>query len=531
MGIPIFRSIIQKSYYKRFTKCDIFFRPGKNKKKLRTRALFCAEKRKAMENPIFLSVKRKMDPNSDFKEKHLQIGRVEATVIYMEALIDGRDINDFLLKPLLTLPLFTEAQSLREVKKHLDRGEVYTLDEETVRTTEDAFSTLLRGCAVLFLSGDCVGYAYEAQTANVRKVAPPVDENSEQGGKESFVENIKLNNATLRKRLRTEDFVIENIVVGKQSNTGVGLCYLGNTADMKMVETVRNRLKSKNVDIVSALGVIEEAVLDEDFGMFPGVVTTERPDRFVAALNEGYIGIVTDGFPYGMILPANILQHVNAPEDYAQHPAFATAVRVLRWLMIGVTLLAPAFYIAIMNFHQEMIPGKLLLSINKAKSEVPFNEFTEILIMMIAFEIILEAGVRMPRNIGQAVSIVGGLIVGEAAINAKIVSPVVVIVVALTVMASFTLPGKRFVRSLKMWRFLHIILANFFGMVGLTVGTILLLTHLTGQEMLGVPYLAPFAEEHMVTRDTVVRMPFRYNTKRPEYLRNRNQTRRKDDQE
>ena len=480
-----------------------------------------------MEHPILSEIEKKMSPNVDFKKKTFSIGKTGATVVFLEALIDTESINDFVIKPLITLPEFQNAEEMGKVKQLITLGQVYALEQEEVPDVDATLAALLRGCAVLFLHGDSVGYAFEAQTTNIRSVETPTDENSKQGGKESFVENIKLNTATIRKRLRTPDLMAEDMVMGKQSQTHIVLYYLSNTTDIEMVNLVRERLKSINTDIVSSVGVVEEAVLGEDFGMFPGTLLTERPDRFVAALNEGHVGIVTDGFPYGMILPATILQHMNAPEDYAQQPMTATLLRVLRWVMMGITLLAPAAYVSIMNFHQEMLPSKLLLSVNKAKIEVPFNEFTETVIMLIAFDVILEAGVRMPKNIGQAVSIVGGLIVGEAAITAKVVSPVVVIVVALTVMASFTIPGYSLVRAIKLWRFGLLLAGNILGIAGVTVGFILFILNLTGKSVLGVPYFAPLAEEHMMTKDTVIRMPFRENVRRPEYLRNRNPIRRR----
>lgn len=469
----------------------------------------------------------KLAKNADFKKRRITIGRVGAAVVYLEALINSADINDFVIKPLLSLPEFSAAENIGKVKLLLTLGKVYTLEQEEVKSENEVLAALFRGCALLFLDGDCVAYAFEAQTANVRAVGTPVDENARFGGKEAFVENIKLNTATLRKRLRTEHLVAEDLMAGVQSDTHMVLCYMGNTVDPEMVNIVRNRIKSMDVDMIASVGAIEEAVLGEDYDSFPGTVNTERPDRFAAALNEGHVGLLVDGFPYGMILPATILQQMNAPEDYAQHPVTASLLRVLRWAMMGITLLAPGIYISVMNFHQEMLPSRLLLSINKAKAEVPFNEFTEILIMLIAFDIILEAGVRMPQNIGQAVSIVGGLIVGDAAISAKVVSPVVVIVVALTVLASFTVPGNSLVRAVKLWRFLFLLMANLLGIAGVTVGFILFVIRLTGKSVLGVPYFAPLAEEHMITKDTLVRMPFRENVRRPEYLRNRNVFRRR----
>ena len=480
-----------------------------------------------MESGILAQVEEKMKRNVDFKKRRIAVGRIGATVIFLEALIRNEEIDDFVIKPLLTLPEFRAAQNVGEIRMLLTAGKVYTLEQEDVKDRESAISALLRGCALIFLDGDTGGYAFEAQTANVRPVGTPVDENARFGGKESFVENVKLNTATLRKRLRTPDLAAEDFTVGVQSGTHIVLCYLANTADPELVRTVRKRIISINVDMIASMGSVEEAVLGEDYDPFPGTVNTERPDRFAAALNEGHIGLLIEGFPYGMILPATILQQMNAPEDYAQHPVTASLLRGLRWAMMGITLMAPGIYIAVMNFHQEMIPSRLLLSVNKAKAEVPFNEFTETVIMLIAFDIILEAGVRMPQNIGQAVSIVGGLIVGDAAISAKVVSPVVVIVVALTVMASFTVPGNSLVRAVKLWRFLFLLAANLLGIAGVTVGLILFIIRLTGKSVLGVPYLAPLAEEHMITKDTLVRMPFRDNLRRPEYLRNRNAVRRR----
>jgi len=289
---------------------------------------------------------------------------------------------------------------------------------------------------------------------------------------------------------------------------------------------VKQRLEAIDIDRVLDAGVIEGAIVDDKYSAFPQIQYTERIDRFCASLVEGRAGILIEGLPTAYIVPGTLLQFLQAPDDYSFQFIIASIVRFIRFMSMFITLILPGFYISITSFHPEMLPAELAFSIVASRVGVPFPMFVEVLILLLAFELLIEAGVRLPKVIGQTVSIVGGLVVGQAAVEAKLVSPATVMIIAITAIAGFLMPNQDFSNAIRLWRLILAIFGSITGMFGLTFGLIFLLYHWCRIETFGVPYLDPFvANEDEQLQDTIFRLPLFTMKKRPSSLDSKNKKR------
>lgn len=294
------------------------------------------------------------------------------------------------------------------------------------------------------------------------------------------------------------------------------------------MDELKQRLTSIEVDNVLATGFVEELICDNINSLFPQILSTERPDKFCSEIVEGRAGIIIDGIPVSFVVPGTLVQFLQAPEDYSRNWVISSAIRLLRFSVMVLSLILPAYYIAVTSFHLELMPYKLALAISASRKDVAFPSFFETLLMLVAFEILFEASLRIPRSIGQAISIVGTIIIGQSAVDSKMVSPAVVIIIAVTSTASFVMPNQDFSNALRLWRLFLAILAAFAGLYGLILGFILLVHHLTALESFGVPYLSPFVsgEGQQPLEDTFFRFPLAWQKFRPPNLRIQNKVRR-----
>lgn len=379
-----------------------------------------------------------------------------------------------------------------------------------------AVKAVLSGQAVLFIHGAariiCIGesgYPY-------RSIAEPETESVIRGPREGLTEDYETNLSLIRRRLRTPRLCIETMQIGEVSNTRVGLLYIRGICKQSLLEEVRRRLGRIKTDGILESAYIEEFIEDTPWTLFPTHKATERPDVVVAGLMEGRFAILVDGTPFALIAPTFLVDMLQAPDDYYDRYPIALAIRTLRWTFATVAMLGPALYVALTTFHQEMIPTQLLLSILASREGVAFPAVVEALGMEVAFEALREAGVRLPRPVGQAVSIVGALVIGQAAVQAGIVSPIMVIVVALTGISSFVVPKVSAAIALRMLRFPLLILASIFGAYGITIGWLCIVIHLLGLRSFGAPYLAPLGPllplDH---KDVLFRAPHWANRHRP----------------
>lgn len=349
-----------------------------------------------------------------------------------------------------------------------------------------------------------------------RTVSEPTSQGVVRGPMEAFTENIRTNTALIRRKIKSPQLWLVGRSIGSVTQTNVAVMYLNEIAEKSLVDEVFRRLDKIDIDGILESGYIEEFIQESSYSPFPTVYNTERPDTIAAGLLEGKVAILVDGTPFVLLVPALFIQFFQSAEDYYQRADVSTLLRLLRYVSFLITMLAPSAYIAITTFHQEMLPTGLLINLAAQREGVPFPAFVEALLMEITFEILREAGVRMPKTVGQAVSIVGTLVIGQAAVEAGIVSPVMVIVVAITAISSFVIPAVNLSISVRMIRFVLMGLAASFGLLGILLGIILLVLHLNTLQSFGVPYmqsLAPFVWEDQ--KDTLFRFPWRQMKKRP----------------
>lgn len=416
-------------------------------------------------------------------------GQVRMALSFLETLTDKQGISDFVLEPLNMLA-FREHDVTTIPNKIIDILPV-ALKIEEESNWEELEKKIVTGHAVLFIEGYEQAIVIEARKWSERGISEPQSESVVMGPREGFVESLITNVSLMRRRLRTPNLVMEAIPVGTTSNTNIVICYLKGVADVEMVQKVRRRIDNINVEAMYDLNVVNELISDVKLTPFRMYTTTERPDKLSSALVEGRVGLMAENSPAAMIVPTVFWQFFQSSEDYYEHYPMAAINRILRMLAFFMVVGLTAFYVAIVTFHQEMIPTVLTLSMAAAREPVPFPTVVEAFSLEIILEALREAGLRLPKPAGQAVSIVGALVMGQAAVEAGLVSPQLVIVVALAGIASFLIPDYSFVVALRILKFIFIILAGAFGVFGLIMGYLLLGTHLTSLQSFGVPYMSP----------------------------------------
>lgn len=468
-------------------------------------------------------IKDILDESDDIVFSDFHIGandRVQMTLLYVDGMVETKLINDFVLKPLLTERWFTEAVSSKDVVTLIEEGKLYFASHRLIQDIGDCINDVIMGNVAIIFDDINIAITFDVKGFDKRSISEPSGENVLKGAKDTFIEVLRTNTALVRRKISTPKLRIKQVVVGRQTLTHIAIVYIEGLTNKNLVDEVIKRIEGLDIDEVVSIGYIEEYIVDNKITAFPLIASTERTDKFCANIISGRVGVLIDGLPIGLIIPGVLNQFLQAPEDYSQNFLVSSLIRLMRFLLMILTLLLPSIYVSIVTFHQEMIPTDLAIAIAGSKEGVPFPSFFEILIMLIAFEILIEAGIRLPKTIGNAVSILGALVVGEAAVSAKIVSPGVVIVVALAGISTFTMPNQDFSNALRLWRFLLTIFSSIAGLVGLSIGSLLLLFHLCTIETFGIPYLTPFvSHEGKSFMDTLFRLPLYLNKYRPDELK------------
>lgn len=472
-------------------------------------------------NENLQKVKEVIGSNADLIIRKIVLGRKEgksAAIIYLDNLIDSHHMDSNIIGPLV-LDAYTSGLNYgSEIIGQLKAGNLISRGQiKTGKNLNDLLDGVLKGEVVLLIDGVCEAYVISAKGYEYRSVAEPDVEPVIRGPREAFVEVLSINIGLIRKRIHSPNLVIESMEIGTISKTKICMAYIRDLCPMELSDEVRSRLKRINIDGILESGYIEEFIQDHPYSIFPQIRNTERPDIVAASLMEGRAAIITDNSPVSLIVPGEFFSLLQAAEDYYNRYIFSSFIRIIRYFALVLAILLPAFYIAVTNYHQEMIPTGLLISIISARAKVPFPALIEALVMEIVFDILREAGVRLPRPMGQAVSIVGALVIGQAAVQANIVSPLMVIIVALTGIATFCLPQFNFSLPVRIIRFFLMILASVFGMFGVMIGVLFTMLHLFSMESFGKPYMAPLSPLRTGDlKDMVVRFPWWTLVRRPE---------------
>nr|WP_274653100.1 spore germination protein [Paenibacillus humicola] len=429
-------------------------------------------------------------------------------VLYTDGLADEKVINDFIMESFF-LDITEEPVSSSSDLFQIVQDKAVTIgDIKTVTDFETLYHAILSGETVILLDGHAVGVAVDTRGWKDRGVTESSTESAVRGPREAFSETLQTNTALIRRKIKDPNLWVETRPIGRVTKTDVAIMFINGIANDKVVEEVRRRLDRIDIDGIMESGYIEELIQDETYTPFPTVFNSERPDIIASELLEGKVAILVDGTPFVLIVPALFVSFLHAAEDYYHRADISSLVRMLRYIGIFITLFAPSLYVAITTFHQEMLPTPLLLGLAAQREGIPFPAFIEALIMELAFEVLREAGLRMPRAIGPAVSVVGTLIIGEASVEAGIVSAAMVIIVAITAISSFVFPAYSMSNTFRMLRFPMMGLAASFGLFGIIIGVIVIVLHLCSLRSFGVPYMSPFAPMIPADqKDAIFRLP------------------------
>ena len=432
----------------------------------------------------------------DFTRRSVELEGAAActlTLCYLGGMVRMERVSDYVLRPLAQDQGLRQCRTAAEAMKRMESGALYNLGVARRTQLDRGVFDLVEGWCLLFFPGESEALSFFVGTEEKRSISAPANETVLKGARDSFVESVRTNTSIVRRHLKAPELRIREERVGRQSATLVDVLYLEGLTNPQLAEELLEQLRDIDIDGVFATGNIEEYIVPAARTPFPLVQYTERSDRFCAGLTQGRVGLLIDGIPLGYLTPAVLGNFLQTPQDKSSGWLLATTLTLLRYLCMLLTLFLPALYVAMVTFHQEMIPTRLALSIIAAKENVPFRSGFEVIVLLLAFEILQEAGLRLPQSIGQTVSIIGGLVVGSAAVEAKIVSPAVLIVVAIAGIAGYTMPSQELSGALRLWRFLLALLAGAAGLFGAVMGGAALIVHLAGLESFGVPYLTPFA--------------------------------------
>lgn len=387
---------------------------------------------------------------------------------------------------------------------------------------------VLSGDTGLFIDGNESAICMGLRGGQRRSVSEPETEAVVRGPREGFNEHLRTSTGLIRSKIKSPRLKMKSFYIGTETNTNVVLAYMAGIANPKLIEEAEKRLNAIHIDGILESGYIEELIQDKPYALFAQLQNTERPDTVAASLLEGRIAIIVDGTPFVLLAPFGFMQWLQASEDYYERFVIGSLLRILRLMALFIALLAPALYIALSTFHQEMFPSILLLSIATSREAIPFPAVIEALIMEFSFEALREAGIRLPKTVGQAVSILGALVVGQAAVQAGIVSAAMVIVVSMTGIASFTLPRYSSAISIRMLRFPLMLIASIFGLPGIIIGVMAVVFHMARITSFGVPFLSPLSPIGVSDlKDGLIRVPWWKMKRRPSYLNPEDQIRQK----
>lgn len=477
-------------------------------------------------NNNICEIKQRLGNSTDLIVRNFKMGNQEsryAAILYIDGITDTKSV----LEPLVTILNEQGNQELHwpvlEAEDFIQRLFIPLGSVKMVRDMTPLLHAILSGDTVILFDGLESGVIAGSRQWKDRSIEEPNTESVVRGPRDGFTETLRTNTSLIRRRIKSPDLWMETIQIGRLTQTDVAMMYINGIASPNVVDDVRSRLNSIDIDSVLESGYIEEFIEDKTLTVFPLVYNSERPDVISAELLEGRVAILVDGTPFVLVVPAMFVQFLQASEDYYQRWDFATFIRFIRYVSLGITLLAPALYVAIITFHQEILPPELLMSLVAAREGVPFPAFVEAMIMEIVFEILREAGVRMPKTVGQAVSIVGTLVIGQAAVEAGLISPAMVIIVSLTAIANFVIPSYSLAISLRLLRFFMMMLAGSLGIFGILLGLFIIVFHLCSLRSFGIPYLSTFSPFHPDDqKDAILRVPRWAMFSRPSYTKNRN---------
>lgn len=436
---------------------------------------------------LLTKIKKDIGPSQDFIFKEMRFLDKKITLIYSEVITSTKLINDFILKPILN------AESEKVLVPDVYEKIYSILPDNNIKKAKEykEISTYLyNGFCILIV--DEKALAIEVREDLSRGINDPTNEPALQGPKDGFCENINTNLGILRKRIKTQDLYIETEEVGKSSKTKVGILYMNHICEKSLVKEIKDKIKKINIDGIIDSGYIKRYLGDKN-SFFPTIMSTQRCDNTAMALLEGKVILLVDNSCYALILPTFFIDYFHTPDDYYQKYLNVSFIRIIRVLAFIISIFLPAYYIAVTTINHDAIPVNMLINFTTQRLTVPFPALIEALLMNVSFEILRESDMRMSNNMGTAVAILGGLVLGDAAVSAGIVSPIMIIIIAISAISGLAFPSIELTSAIRWWRYILMFLAAFFGIYGIFLGMLLLVLSLARINNYGKPYLYPFA--------------------------------------
>lgn len=470
------------------------------------------------------TLKKAVGENISLKSKKLQIGQapaIQAIVFYVEGFVNIDIVNRDILNPLMLHVnehiLADENSSAYLCERYIAVSGTYL--EENIDMVADK---LKLGKTAIVIENASQFIILDTAGGEHRTIDEPVDEAALRGSRESFVESLDVNLTMLKRSIKDSSLAIDNFVIGRRSKTSLALVYIENIVDKDILNRVKDKLSKIDVDFVASAGMVEQFLEDHPYTIFPQVIYSERPDRVTSRLMEGKIAVAVQGTPFIFTIPTLFIEFFHTTEDYYERTVVGSVLRLLRLGAVFIVLTFPSIYLTMIKFNIEMIPIDFVLPIVRSRTGIPLTPFIEVLLMELLVEILREGGLRLPSKIAQTISIVGGIIISDAAIQSRIVSPTTLLVVGMTTIASFLIPISEMSYTLRFLRFPMLILANLMGIYGIAAGLIILLVHLLSLDSYGVPYLTFYKSD---LKDFMIRAPLWKMNNRPEGVPNNNKVR------
>lgn len=432
---------------------------------------------------------------------------IKAFAVFVEGMSDRETINKVVLKPLMVLSKLDDKVDVLDLAEYIKDRILFGNQIDIIEQFSQVIEGINYGSTAVFIEGSPRCIMVETKGWDKRSISPPESEKVIRGPQEAFNETLRSNTGLIRKALRNHNLITEMVKIGERNKTDVAIMYLKDVASPSLVAEVKRRVETVKTDFIGDTGILEQFIEDHPFMLAPQALATERPDRVASFIIDGKVALLIDGSPIALIVPTTLFSLLHTPEDYYLRIPYGNIIRILRIIATLIAIVTPAFYVSITNYHQEMIPTELILSIAAARETVPFPSLIEVIIMEFFFELIREAGVRVPGVIGNTLGIVGALILGQAAVEAGIVSPILIIVVAVTGLASFAIPNYSMSFAIRGLRFVFTALAAIFGFIGISAGLFLTLVSLASVKSFGVPLLSPLAPQTKNDPDLLLRGP------------------------
>lgn len=460
-----------------------------------------------------------LDCGDIVKQKFLAFSDIPVYVVYVDGLAKVEMVEDFVLRPLKCADKQEGQEKQGEHRKKLFQEKMDLVDISWKTTMDEAVLEILSGNTLLFIEGVSEAIMISSKGFPSRGVGEAESEKTIRGSKDAFNESMRTGTALLRRRIRDGRFKVKQVFLGERSRTNVAICYMDGLVRKEWLAEVEKRLNQYEYDAIYDSGMLEQLMEPEWNSPFPQFQHTERPDKAASAVLEGRVVIVVDNSPDVLILPATLNTFFQASDDYYCRFEVALFARILRYAAAVLAIGLPGLYLAVIGFHTEILPVELVLTIAEARRHVPFPVVVEVLLMELEFELLREAGIRLPGQMGNTIGVVGGLIVGQAAVDAGLVSTIVVIVVALTAIASFSIPNEAFTSAFRLLKFFMILVCAFWGIYGFFLGMLVVMLHLASLESLSIPYLFPAVSaaspDYDDSKDFILKKPIKRMEKRP----------------